>query len=131
MVTGLGRDLPVLTVFFDGGCPLCRKEIAFYRRRSGAERIRWVNVEACADRELPDGLSRCDALQRFHTRDAQGRLHSGARGFAELWSALPAFRLIGLLFRNRPMGALLEITYRVFLRIRPLIPRRPRGPTEM
>ena len=31
-------------VFYDGGCPLCRREIAHYRRIDSAERLRWVDA---------------------------------------------------------------------------------------
>ncbi len=30
------------TVYYDGTCPLCRREIAFYRRCAGATSIVWV-----------------------------------------------------------------------------------------
>lgn len=30
------------TVFFDGGCPMCRREIAHYQRLDAAGRIRWL-----------------------------------------------------------------------------------------
>lgn len=42
-----------LSVFYDGDCPLCQREIAFYRRRSGAERIRWIDVASCDEAVLP------------------------------------------------------------------------------
>ncbi|MEC8852758.1 MAG: DCC1-like thiol-disulfide oxidoreductase family protein, partial [Pseudomonadota bacterium] len=35
-----------LTIFYDGGCPLCAREIAFYRRRAGAGRLDWIDVAA-------------------------------------------------------------------------------------
>ena len=53
-----------LTVFYDGACPLCRREIAFYRRRRGAARIRWLDISRAPEGEVAPGLSRCAALAR-------------------------------------------------------------------
>ena len=33
-----------LTVFFDGSCPICSKEINFYKMRAGADELSWVDV---------------------------------------------------------------------------------------
>ena len=33
-----------LTVFFDGSCPICSKEIIFYKMRAGADELSWVDV---------------------------------------------------------------------------------------
>lgn len=113
-----------LTVYYDGACPLCRREIGFYRRRRGAERLRWLDVSAAdADTRLPTGLNRSAALRRFHVRLPDGRLTSGGAAFAELWSALPGFRLAGRLFRRRPLVDLLELGYRGFLPLRPCLQR--------
>jgi hypothetical protein len=40
-----------LTVYYDGACPLCRREIDFYRRRGRAAPIEWVDA-AAGDAEL-------------------------------------------------------------------------------
>ena len=117
---------PRLTVFYDGACPLCRREIAFYRRRRGADRVDWVDVSRARSDMVTPGLCRREALARFHVRLANGDLVSGARAFAELWTILPAFRWMGLAARSRPVSALLDVAYSGFLRVRPLLPRRAR-----
>ena len=33
-------------VLFDGGCPMCSREIAHYRRLGGAEAIDWIDIAA-------------------------------------------------------------------------------------
>ena len=115
---------PLLTVFFDGACPLCRREIGFYRRLSGADRIEWIDISVGDAESVAPGLCRSDALKRFHVRGADGRLHSGARGFAELWAALPAFRWLGAIARLPLLNPVLEVIYRGFLRVRPWLQRR-------
>ena len=108
-----------LQVFYDGGCPLCRREIAFYMRRGGADQISWVDVSASRAEHVAPGLSRCDALARFHVLTACGRLVSGAEAFATLWTELPAFRPVGRIIKTRPMTFILEPTYMLFLKFRP------------
>jgi predicted DCC family thiol-disulfide oxidoreductase YuxK len=79
-----------ITVFFDGACPLCRREIAFYRRRSGVDDITWIDVSRSAENDILPGLTRGEALARFHVINAEGKLVSGGEAFACLWAALPS-----------------------------------------
>lgn len=108
-----------LTVFYDGDCPLCRREISFYRRRHGADAVGWVDVSRSYQPEVAPGLTKASALTRFHVRESDGRLVSGGAAFAALWEALPGFHALGRLFRLRPFSWMLERIYRMFLLIRP------------
>jgi demethoxyubiquinone hydroxylase (CLK1/Coq7/Cat5 family) len=110
--------MAALTVYFDGSCPVCSREIAMYRRRPGAESCEWVDAAACPDAALGSDLSRPTALARFHVRRADGTLVSGMRGFALLWQALPATAWLGRLAAMGPMPAVLDAAYRVFLVLR-------------
>ena len=119
-----------LTVFYDGACPLCRREIAFYRRRRGAARIRWLDISRAPEGEVAPGLSRCAALARFHVLLPDGRRLSGGPAFAAVWRALPAFRPLGWAFGFRATGWLADRAYEGFLRLRPWLQRRLAGPEE-
>jgi predicted DCC family thiol-disulfide oxidoreductase YuxK len=110
-----------LTVFFDGGCPLCRSEIGLYRNCVGAERIAFVDVAAADTGNVADGLEKSAALARFHVRTADGQLHSGAAGFAQLWLTLPGWRWLGQIVLLPGISAATEFAYRAFLRVRPLM----------
>lgn len=110
-----------LIVYYDGACPLCSREINFYRRRRGADAIDWVDVSNGSDVMIAPDLMRAEALGRFHVRLSDGKLESGARGFGELWAALPGFRWLGLLARSRAIHPLLETAYRGFLKLRPAV----------
>lgn len=114
---------PDLTVFYDGGCPVCRAEIAHYRRTAGAERCQWVDANQHG--AGPEGPTREQLLARFHVLDADGRWHSGAAAFARLWQQLPGWRWLGRWAQSSPaLLALMEGGYRGFLGVRQLW-RRP------
>lgn len=109
---------PLLTLYYDGGCPVCTREIGFYQRRSGADRIHWVNLAQCEASDLGTDLSFGAAIARLHARWPDGQLVSGARAFAALWQALPAFRLAGRIAALPGIVDGLEWGYRGFLKVR-------------
>jgi len=122
-----------LTLFYDGACPLCRREVAFYRRLDRDGRIDWADISEDARPLLGSGIGRRQALRRIYARTADGRLLSGARAFVALWRELPGFRLAAPLLALPPLIWGLEGLYRLFLLVRPRLTGRPRdccGPEE-
>lgn len=121
---GGGRDGDEgrMTVYFDGSCPLCTIEIDHYRRQRGAGGLAFVDASGPAS-DLGPGLARAAALGRFHVRLADGRLVSGARAFVAIWDALPGWRRAAWLARRPGVIHLLEVGYRLFLPLRPLLAR--------
>ena len=110
-----------LTVWYDGACPLCRREIALMRRLDRAGAIRFVDVAAPGD-EVACPIDRGELLARFHARE-DGVIVSGAAAFAAMWRAVPILRPLGLAARWPWVLALLERSYVGFLRIRPMLQR--------
>jgi predicted DCC family thiol-disulfide oxidoreductase YuxK len=105
-----------LTVWFDGACPLCLREIALMRRLDQRGAIDFIDIgaEGAACPIDPALL-----LQRFHAREADGPLLDGAAAFAAMWRAIPALRPLGHVAKWPPILWLLERAYRGFLRFRP------------
>ncbi len=119
-------DEAALTLYYDGGCPLCRREVAFYRRLDRRGRVAWLDVsEAAGAASCP--LDREAALARLHARRRDGSLVSGAAVFVALWRELPGLRHVAPLAAWPPALALLERGYRGFLRIRPWLTGRRRA----
>ena len=108
-----------VTVWYDGGCPLCRREIALMRRLDRRRRIAFIDV-ASGDAACP--IDRAALLARFHAEE-DGRLYDGAAAFAAMWRAVPLLRPLGLLARYRPVLLALETAYRLFLKVRPRLQR--------
>lgn len=111
---------PPCTVYFDGACPVCRSEIAHYQRQRGAAAIHWVDASSCDQETLGLGVDRAVLLSRFHVREADGSLASGAAAFLAVWRRLPAFAWFATLASFRPVLAALDVGYAIFLRVRPL-----------
>jgi predicted DCC family thiol-disulfide oxidoreductase YuxK len=108
------------TVYFDGACPLCSKEIAHYQQCRGAETIDWVDVSQCEESELGPQLQRSQALAQLHARDTNGNLVFGAAAFVMLWQQLPALRWLSVYLKQPWMLWVLNRLYQVFLILRPL-----------
>jgi predicted DCC family thiol-disulfide oxidoreductase YuxK len=109
-----------LQVYYDGGCPVCSREIAFYKARPGTNGFRWIDVNATAPADLGPGLTRERALARMHVRRPDGELLSGAAAFAEMWRAMPGLKWLGRLLAFPPFGLIAEAAYRAFLKARKL-----------
>lgn len=108
-----------VTVWFDGACPLCQREIAAMRRLDRKGRITFLDVTV-AGTDCP--IDRGQLLARFHAREG-AELLSGAAAFAAMWRAIPMLRLFGLAARNAAVLRVLEWLYVRFLRYRPLLQR--------
>jgi predicted DCC family thiol-disulfide oxidoreductase YuxK len=107
-----------VAIFYDGSCPLCRSEIGYYRRRDEAGALCFVDVSE-KDAEPPKGITRLQAMQRFHVLAANGTLLSGAPAFVAVWSCLPRWRWAARIAQLPPVMALLALGYRAFLPLRP------------
>jgi predicted DCC family thiol-disulfide oxidoreductase YuxK len=107
-----------ITMFYDGGCPLCRREVGHYRRLDRTRRVRWIDISMPEEWLEPFCLTRSDAMARLHVLDGEGKMQTGAAAFVTLWSALPYYRWLARLVRSLGLVPLLERLYVPFARWR-------------
>jgi predicted DCC family thiol-disulfide oxidoreductase YuxK len=100
-----------LTVYFDGACPVCSREVEMYDRADRACSIQWHDVSADAGDLGRDGVSQADALARMHARLPDGRLVTGVQAFIAIWERVPGFKLFAPIARWAPARWLLERGY--------------------
>jgi predicted DCC family thiol-disulfide oxidoreductase YuxK len=110
--------LAACTVYFDGLCPVCSREISTYRQLRGGKNIDWVDAARCEETALGGGLDRASAMRRLYVRCSDGTLVSGAAAFVEIWKQLPAFAWLARLCANRPTLRALDKLYDGFLHLR-------------
>jgi len=116
---------PEVVVYFDGSCPMCSKEIQYYRGLDKHARILWEDV-AGENPSCPIGYDQATLMARFHVKEiASGQVFDGAAGFARVWLALPApWRGLGKIATFKPVTWVMEMGYRLTLKVRPLIAHR-------
>jgi predicted DCC family thiol-disulfide oxidoreductase YuxK len=115
-----------LTVFYDGSCHLCSREMASYREQDVQGHLKFVDISAADFDPAPFDRRREDFMAQLHVRDAAGEFHLGVDAFPVIWQALPENRLrwLGDLIRLPGFHLLARLGYRTFARLRTYLPRR-------
>ncbi len=111
-----------LTVLYDGGCPLCRREIAHVQglaQRAGDAALCFLDISCATEGDSTTAAERAALLARFHVQRADGTRLEGAAAFVAMWQRLPGWRWLARLARLPGMLPLLERAYSGFLRLRP------------
>lgn len=113
-----------LTVYYDGACPLCSREIDHYRKKDTAGRLRLVDIAAPGFDARAAGLDPAAVNKFLHVRLPDGELVTGLAAFTAIWDVLPGFGLLARAARLPLVNPLLRGGYRVFAAVRPYLPRR-------
>lgn len=107
----------IFEVFFDGDCPLCKREIDFLRRRDRAGRIRFTDISTPDFDPASVGSDMATLMGRIHGRMPDGRLIEGLEVFRQLYDAV-GFGPLVRLSRMPGVSALAERAYSLFARNR-------------
>ena len=98
-------------MYYDGGCPLCSKEVAHYQRLDKQKRVVWIDIDRDDSALALLGISRETAMRRLHVTTRHGSLVSGAYAFQTLWQELPYYRRLARLVSPAPMMKLADKAY--------------------
>ena len=106
-----------LAAFYDGDCPLCRREIAFLRRRDRRGAIEFVDIAAPAFDAAAAGRDRDRLMAEMHVRLPDGRWATGVEAFRQIYARV-GFGWLVPITRLPGLKQLLDAAYRVFARNR-------------
>lgn len=108
-------------VFFDGGCPVCRREIAWYTKRPGGDGLAWVDVTDADNQHMyPEGFDQAALLKRFTVVRRDGQVVIGAAAFVAIWRAIDGLARWGRFLDHRPIVWVGQRIYVGFLVVRRL-----------
>jgi predicted DCC family thiol-disulfide oxidoreductase YuxK len=113
-----------LSVYFDGLCHLCSREINHYKKMNGAEKIRFIDITAADFNPQLEQLDPVQIHKVMHVRDRAGRLHLGVDAFLQIWLEFPLLKRLVPIARFWPIYWVLRAFYAIFAKIRPLLPKK-------
>lgn len=112
-----------LTVFYDGACGVCSKEMKHYRKVAD-QRVHFVDIAATDFNAGLYGRSNDDFQRELHVCDVDGNFYTGVEAFRKLWEALPLpfYPLLSLTVGLPGVNLAARTGYSVFARFRHLLP---------
>lgn len=117
-----------LTLYFDGACPLCSREMRFFNHKAQAGEVRFVDIAAADFDAASHGLNARAVHREIHGRTADGRIVVGIDALAQMWQLVPSTRWLASLTQIPVSRQAMQVGYWVFARLRPYLPGRA-GPT--
>ncbi len=106
-----------IQVFFDGACPLCRREIAALRRLDRHRRILFTDIAAESFSAASYGRTMGELMDQIHGRLPDGTWVVGVEVFRRLYSAV-GLSLVVAITRLPGLSQLLDWGYRRFAKNR-------------
>ena len=102
--------------FYDGECPLCRREIGTLKKSIPKKNIAWLDIN---EGHLPTGKTKEDAMQLLHLEASDDHHHQiiGIEANYTLWELAGFKRLIHIL-RSPYIKPILNCGYLLFARYR-------------
>ncbi|WP_087724929.1 thiol-disulfide oxidoreductase DCC family protein [Pandoraea sp. PE-S2T-3] len=106
-----------LTVYFDGNCPICVREIGQLRARDRAKRLAFVDISAPAFDPAPLGVSLSALNAQMHAWDAEGACLIGIDAIFAAYTLTGRGWLVAPL-RVPALRSAARVLYRLFARNR-------------
>jgi predicted DCC family thiol-disulfide oxidoreductase YuxK len=108
----------MITVFYDGKCGLCRREIAYYKRIAPEGILLWQDITVDASMLENLGIAYKDGLKLLHAQDIQGKMHVGVDAFLLIWRHIPRWRILGKIVAIPFVYLFAKAFYQLFARWR-------------
>jgi predicted DCC family thiol-disulfide oxidoreductase YuxK len=104
-------------VYYDGACPLCRREIAMLRRLDHLRLIQFTDIAVADFDPARLGRSHEELMGEIHGRLPDGTWITGVEVFRRLYGAV-GFRRVVAVSRWPGIRQALDLGYRLFARHR-------------
>lgn len=119
--------MPKRTIFYDGLCQLCSREIALFRHRVRDGSLAYADISLPGFDAASFGIDPARAHKQMHVRNEEtGEMLVGVDALLAMWECVPGFRRLAEFTRLPGIRQLSTVGYALFAWIRPRLPKRKR-----
>jgi predicted DCC family thiol-disulfide oxidoreductase YuxK len=111
-----------IEVFYDGACPLCRREIAWVQKLDRHQRITFTDIASPNFQTELVGRTHNELMARMYGRLPTGELITGVEVFRKMYGAVGFHKLVSI-SRWPIVKQLLAACYFAFARLRLKLPK--------
>ncbi len=108
------RSPSVISVFFDGKCNLCSKEINYYQRIAPKNTFNWVDITKTPGELDKFEIKLSDGLRLMHVADSNGNIFTGVDAFIIMWKQIKYWKFLGLFVSLPIVKQIAKLLYQYF-----------------
>lgn len=109
----------MLTIYYDGLCPLCSREIQVYREKDQNHRLHYIDITRPEFDALAEGLDPVKVHKTFHVKKQDSTILTGVEAFVAIWDELSMFPFLSRLAKSSVVRPFFELGYVCFSKVRP------------
>ena len=85
----------MITVYYDGKCGLCSKEINHYKKIADNSKFNWVDITVDDAEFKKCGFKLTEGLKFLHAKDGKGNFYKGVDAFILIWKNIKYWKILG------------------------------------
>ena len=84
----------MITVYYDGKCGLCSKEISYYKKLANKDKLKWIDLTNDDKEFIGYGYKKSDGLKILHAKDEEDNFYLGIDAFIVIWKNIKYWKLL-------------------------------------
>ena len=89
----------MINVFYDDRCPLCTREIEYYKKITPPSTINWYGISKHEETLKKHGISLIESLKLLHATNQEGKMKIGVDAFILIWQNLPRWNWLATVIK--------------------------------
>ena len=108
----------MITVYFDGKCNLCNKEISYYKKICNKDKFQWFDIANHPKYLKGIKILQSEALLYLHATDENKKIYVGVEAFILIWKNLKYWNILAFFVSMPFINQVSKFFYKKFAKYR-------------
>lgn len=108
----------MITVYYDGKCNLCSREINYYKSIANDNDFNWLDIAKNPKYLKSIKVTQPEALMQLHATDQNNKLYVGVDAFILIWNNLRFWKILSIIISLPLIKQISIFTYKRFAKFR-------------